>query len=259
MRIASYNHMFGCDGHSLSEFLYVHALHKSQAYEDVDKRTRLERTGTTIEEANADVVGIAEILGAQQRQKLIDILENSGYQHFHVGRGHGLGQKFGGVVETLLATRMPSNSIYSPDFKVPDKLGYGGGVVGIHIPAYDLYIVQVHLPLCSGKTQKSFSDQVHSILCEVEKMKGQSANAKIVLMGDFNCSYVDLIRLYPEFQQFQKLSADLATCSTTNLLRWFYRKDLDHVLGMGLEAKDAGVIEGISDHMLVWVDLDVKC
>jgi hypothetical protein len=47
----------------------------------------------------------------------------------------------------------------------------------------------------------------------------------------------------------------MATCSTTNLLRWFYRKDLDHVLGIGLEVERAGVLEGISDHKLVWVDL----
>jgi len=255
MRVASYNHMFGCNGRSLPEFLYVHALHKAKRYDGVERRADLSRTAHTVEVANADVIAITEVLGEKQRLKLIEVLKPQGYQSFHVGRGHGLGQKYGGSVETLLATRMPSDSVYTPNFCVPDQLGYGGGIVGIHLPAYHLYVVQVHLPLCKGRTEDSFREQVQSVLDEVKKLRDESNDSKIVIMGDFNCSHTDLVQLYPDFSEFQKLSSDMATCSTTNLLRWFYRKDLDHVLGIGLEVERAGVLEGISDHKLVWVDL----
>lgn len=256
MRIATYNHMFGCNGRSLSEFLHVTASHKLKSYDYVERAADLEQTASTVRESNADVIAIMEVLGRKQREKLIDVLRGDGYQNFHVGKGHGLGQKYGGAVETLLATRMPSDSVYTPDFKVPDELGYGGGIVGIYIPSHDLYVTQVHLPLSKGKTQDSFREQLSSVLNEIERIKEKNADAKIVVMGDFNSSYDDLIRLYPEFEQFQRLSADVATCSMTNLIRWFYRKDLDHILGIGLTAKDAGVIEGISDHKLVWVDVE---
>ena len=255
MRVASYNQMFGCNGRSLSESLRVHTLHKIKSHGAVARRANLERTAETIRESNADIVAIAEVLSDRQRQGLIAVLKPLGYRHFHVGRGHGLGQKYGGALETLLATRMPSDLVYTPDFQVPDAFGYGSGVVGIHVPDYDLHVIQVHLPLCNKKTQDSFLEQVGSVLQEVERIKEGNSNARIVIMGDFNYSHNDLIRLHPEFTKFKKLSASVATCSTTNLLKWFYRKDLDHILGVDLEAKGAGVLDGISDHKLVWVDL----
>jgi len=255
MRIATYNHMFGCNGRSLPEFLHVHALYIAKRHDDVERRADLNHTAYMVKMADADIIAVTEVLGEKQRRKLMQVLQSLGYRDFHVGSGHGLDQKYGGDVETLLATRMPSDSVYAPTFDLPNQFGYGGGIVGIHVPSYNLYVVQVHLPVRNEKTEDRFQEQIQSVLNEITRLREENNDSKIVVMGDFNCRYIDLVRLYPDFLKFQKLSLDMATCSTASLLRWFYRKDLDHVLGIGLEAESAGVLEGISDHRLVWVDL----
>ena len=41
----------------------------------------------------------------------------------------------------------------------------------------------------------------------------------------------------------------------TNIIRLVYRKNIDHILGIGVEGCAHGVIEGASDHALAWVDV----
>lgn len=255
MRLASYNHMFGCDGRSLSEFLWVHALHALKRYEKLEARVRLEDTIQTIEETDADVIGINEVLGERQREQLQKLLKELGYKNFHFAQGHALSESYGGCVESLLATREGSECVYKAQFTVPAELGYGGGVMGIHIPSQDLYVFQLHLPQCKSKTRTSFDEQVLALLSQVEQLQADKPHLKAVLMGDFNCSYADLLTMYPDFSKFQRLSPDEPSCSNTNILRHFYKKDLDFVLGMGLQAAEAGMLEAKSDHSLLWVGL----
>lgn len=254
MRVASYNHMFGCDGRSLLETAYVHGWHELRRYGPVEKRASINNTMDTIMQIDPEVVGICEVLGERQRWLLMGALGEEGFSGFHEGKGHGLNPAYG-FVETLLASRAPSESIYKPEFNVPDELGNGGGIVEMHLPDYGLYVIQVHLPHFRGKKLEYFHMQISDILKKVEEIQKSGSSPKIIVMGDFNCEYEKLVGLYPALAMFDRLSADVSTCSMTNFLRWMYRKDLDHVLGLGVNAKDSGVIEGMSDHKLVWVDI----
>lgn len=254
MRVASYNHMFGCDGRSLSETAYIHGCHKMRKYGPVERRSSVNNTMDTVMKADPDVVGICEVLGEGQRQQLIGALREEGFKSFHVGKGHGLTLAYG-FVETLLASRVSSLSVYEPDIEVSDELGNGGGIVGVHLPDYGLYVIQLHLPHSSGDKGRIFSKQMRSVLNEVDKLKRMEKDAKILVMGDFNCEYEKMVGLYPELAVLDRLSSDVSTCTMTNFLRWIYKKDLDHILGFGVEGRNSGVIEGMSDHKLVWVDI----
>lgn len=257
MRIAIYNQMFGCDGRSLSGFLSTHYLHRAKKYHQLEKKVNLNRTLKTIQKAKADIVGIMEVLGEKQRKLLIRELREQGYKSFYVGYGHGLNQDYGNV-ETLLATCFDDEQIFQPKFSVPANLGFGGGIVAVYIPSKDLYVIQLHLPLCRGRTKKFFTAQFENLLIEIEKIRVMKLNPKIVVMGDFNCCTKDLLKFFPQFSRFKDLSAGLSTCSVNNFLRWFYCKDLDHIFGLNFKAKAKGMIEDFSDHALVWVEVDLK-
>ncbi len=41
-------------------------------------------------------------------------------------------------------------------------------------------------------------------------------------------------------------------------MKWFYNKDVDHILVRGFKPSRSGVIEGESDHKLIYVDLSKK-
>ncbi len=254
MRLATYNHLGGCEGKSLGGFLKVHALHGLGQYEQFEKYVDLPTTMETIRQANVDVLGISEVIGKRQRLVLQELLGSMGYVDFHVGQGHGL-KGHSEYVETLLATKMPSTSVYNPAFQVPALLGFGGGAVGAYIDALNLYVIQVHLPLPGNKTRAELDRQMRDILIEIGRLQETEKDPRIVLMGDFNMTFPDLVKDFPELARFEKLSTDEPTCSMTNIIRFVYHENIDHILGIGLQGRASGVIEGASDHALVWAEV----
>lgn len=256
MRLATYNHMFGCDGRSLAEFLMVHAMHGAKQYMALEKRADVLRTVRTVQQADVGILGITEVLGERQRRLLQEALGIIGYQSFHVGHGHGLGGNYGGNVETMVATKQRSEVTFVPSFDVPARLGFGGGVVGVYIRALNLYVIQVHLPLAGNKTGAELSRQMRAIIDEMNRIQKMEANPRIVLMGDFNMPFAALVKDFPELAQCEKLSSDEPTCSVTDVLRIVYRRNIDHILGFGVSSREAGIIEGASDHALVWAEVE---
>lgn len=255
MKLATYNQLGGCNGKSLSEFLKVHALHELKQYQQFEKYTDIRRTIRTVQQANADVLGISEVFGKKQREKLQEALSEIGYVDFHVGQGHGLNGS-SEYVETLLATKVPSTQMFTPAFDVPARLGFGGGVVGAYIKMLNLYVIQAHLPLQGGKTGVELSRQMHAIMDEIHRIQETKNNPKIVLMGDFNMPFPAIVKDFPELAKCEKLSSDEPTCSMTDMLRIVYRKNIDHILGFGVSSRQAGIIEGSSDHALVWAEVE---
>lgn len=255
MKLATYNQLGGCNGKSLSEFLKVHVLHELKQYRQFEKYSDIGRTIQTVSQANADVLGISEVFGKRQMEKLQEALGAIGYVDFHVGQGHGLSGS-SEYVETLLATKAPSTQVFTPEFDVPAQLGFGGGVVGAYVKMLDLYVIQAHLPLSGGKTRAELDRQMRVIMDEIHRIKETRNNPKIVLMGDFNMTFPALVKDFPGLSKCEKLSSDEPTCSMTNILRIVYRKNIDHILGFGVSPLDAGIIEGASDHALVWADVE---
>ena len=72
-------------------------------------------------------------------------------------------------------------------------------------------------------------------------------------MGDFNCSWKDLKKY---FAGFTLVTEEMKTCSTTPIMKWFFNKDVDHIMVKGFKKKKIGFLEGWSDHNLVWADLE---
>lgn len=250
--------MFGCNGRSLSELIYVHLLHATQNYTPLLRKAHTKRTLTTVVQSEAEVVGISEIVGREQREELIEGLKKKGFTYFHSGIGHGLGKKFEGNMEAIIATKDPSECIYAPLFFAPSRSGFGGGVVGIFLPKKNLHILQVHLPLARiyRRTRASFNKQLKIIMNRLETMIKTDPSIKIVLMGDFNMSYKGLTKVDKRFTRyFKKISCEGPTCTTSTFIRYFYKKDIDHIFGYNIESKDTGILEGASDHRLIWVDV----
>jgi endonuclease/exonuclease/phosphatase (EEP) superfamily protein YafD len=93
-------------------------------------------------------------------------------------------------------------------------------------------------------------EQIHFLQDYIRKLEG-----KIILLGDFNISYK---KLRPHLEEFDLVSEGVKTCSTTPIMKWFYNKDVDHILVRGFKPNKSGTIEGESDHKLIYVDLSRK-
>jgi endonuclease/exonuclease/phosphatase family metal-dependent hydrolase len=121
----------------------------------------------------------------------------------------------------------------------------GGGIVHCYFSSLDLDIVNVHLA-SGGK--RVCNDQLNFLSGYLRDL-----NKNLIFMGDFNLSY-NLVGNY--FPNLALVSGEVRTCSTTPIMNWFYDKDVDHILVRGFERKgDVGVMDGMSDHKLVYVDL----
>ncbi len=259
MRVAFYNQMFGTSGRSLTEFLHVHLLHGLQKYHLIENIADVSKTIKTVKESNSDIIGISEIVGIKQRESIIKQLTDIGYKYFHTGIGHGLGNKYGGHVESIVASKEQSECFYSPIFFTPNRSGFGGGIIGIFLPLKNLYIMQVHMPLARiyRRTHSSFKKQLKTVMNKIEDMIEKDPKIKMIMMGDFNMDFKHLCKIDKRFNRyFTKISAMGATCTFVPFIKHFYQKDIDHVLGYNQSSIDKGFIEGESDHRLVWVDVE---
>ena len=75
------------------------------------------------------------------------------------------------------------------------------------------------------------------------KVEGKNKWSSGIISRTFHLAGLDLV------------SEGVKTCSTTPVMKWFYNKDVDHILARGFKPNKSGVIEGESDHKLIYVDL----
>ncbi len=240
MKIALYNQMFGLNGKSIWATLTGHwAIHYQANPQQIWRRTNFSNTIDTVLKSKADIIGLVEVLEGQENI-MQEKLKNIGYNFYYLGQGHKT--KYGHLfVQVMLASKIPGKQ-QTTSWPVENTLGGGGGFVHVSYPSYHVLLAHFGLPSkdCYSK-QMSFLEQY------VKKLEG-----KVLLLGDFNKTYSDI---HYHFPQFDLATKEIPSCSTTPILKWFYNKDVDHILLRGLTPLACGAIEGNSDHRLIYAQL----
>jgi len=242
MRVAVYNQMFGLDGRSLFPNVLGHYfLHYQKDPKKVFSRTSLSSTFEIIEKSEADIIGLCEVYEGQENE-IKKGLKKLGYKYFYFGQGHKFKYNNKHVIE-LIASKFKGEQLEYQMWPVENRLGGGGGFVVCKFPGLNIFHVHLALP-----ARNFFKDQINYIQEILSNLEG-----KTILMGDFNYSWEDLQKYFPDFKL---VTEEVKTCSLTPILRWFYNKDVDHILVRGLEKRDVGVLMGRSDHKLIYADLE---
>jgi len=241
MRVGLYNQMFGLNGRKLSPFLIGHwAVHYQANPEKIWKRANLSKTIDIIDKSKADVIGVVEVLEGQE-EELKNGLREKGYNYFYLGKGHKT--KYSHLrVQELVASKTRGEQKNAPRWPVEHRLGGGGGFVHVHYSKFHLLLA--HLGLSS---RKYHLEQIHFLQDYLKNLEG-----RVIVLGDFNCSYEQIAKHFPKLKL---VTGEVKTCSTTPILKFFYNKDVDHILVKGFKAKKFGTMEGTSDHKLVYADL----
>lgn len=241
MRVGIYNQMFGLNGRGFWSNVLGHwAVHYQPNPEKVWKRANLSKTVEIIDKARLDVVGVCEVLEGQE-EELEECLRKIGFNYFYEGRGHETKRSCLGVMG-LVGSKFEGRQRNVRDWPVRDELGGGGGFVQVGFGEFDLTLAHLGLP-----SKNYYWDQIYFLQESLGRLKGRQ-----IVLGDMNLSYRDF-RDY--FHGFDLASGELKTCSSTRIMKWFYDRDVDHILVRGFEQKGGGVLEGRSDHKLVWADL----
>jgi len=243
MRVAVYNQMFGLNGRSLISNITGHYLvHWQKDPKKVHKIANLEETINMVEKPNADILGICEIYEGQEKE-LCNGLKKLGYEYFYLGQGHRFKYNDKHVIE-LIASKFQGEQLDYQMWPVENRLGGGGGFVVCKFPNQDLNVFHVHL---GTPIRRFFKRQIKYMQDIVKELDG-----KTIVMGDFNYCWKDLQKY---FLDFKLASAETKTCSITPIMKWFYNKDVDHILVRGFKPIKCGVLKGRSDHKLIYADL----
>lgn len=253
VKVATYNHMFGCDGRSLRGLLSTHCAHASGRHDFVRARADICATLKTVRLISPEVLAICEVLGARQREQLIAVLHRDGYSSFHSGRGHPIGG--GEFVEVLLATSAPSTAFFEPRFNLPARSCFGGGIVGAHCDDADIFVIAAHAAIATGRRAAAHQDQIACINAELARIESEHPSSRVLVMGDFNCVSDELPRP-STLASLERLSSLHPTCSMTYLLRHFSHRAIDLILGSKFTVRANGIIPGRSDHALTWADVE---
>lgn len=257
--VATYNHMFGCDGTSFWNNLGTHIrIHGLGEYYEILKESTVEPTIETIRKVGAngaDIVSIQEVLGKPQFLKLEKEFEKLNYSDVHFGTGHQYKEAFVKKhkklppenVITILATKKPSKQIPLEPIPVPPEIGHGGGFVQARLEDSDLIVIASHFPL--PMYRETFDAHTYRI---IESIRGKM---KAILMGDFNMPFAELAELKPQLrEQFRQISTVEPTCSITPVIKFVHQKCVDYILATSdISALECGLdTEVRSDHALVW-------
>ncbi len=240
VKLLYYNQVYGTDGNSLIPFLRTHLYHVLGQPEKIRERSNISETVRLVKENDPDIFVISEVLGETQRKEFIREMPE---YHFYFGQGHGWNGS-SQYVEILLGTRLEAQPLNLPRVEVSNKMGNGGGIVGVYLPTLDTYIMGLQLAL---------SDE---IVNQQMAILQNYSDKKFVLLGDFNQEYSELLQSYPWMKEMEKLSPDVPTCSETSVVKWFYHKSIDNILGRGVKSIENGTVLGRSDHKGVWVQID---
>ncbi len=243
MRVAIYNQMFGLNGKSFWANLIGHwAVHYQPNPKKIWKRANIQRTIETIIKSNADIIGIVEVLEGQE-EELKKGLRKKGYDYFYIGKGHKT--KYSQLrVQELVASKIKGEQKETGKWPVEHRLGGGGGFVHIYYPKQKFHLLLAHLGLSS---RMYHLEQINFLRDYTRRLDGRK-----IILGDFNLPYQNL---KPHLPNFDLISEEIKTCSTTPIMRWFYNKDVDHILVKGFSPIKCKIIEGTSDHKLIYADL----
>jgi len=243
MRVAIYNQMFGLNGKSFWANILGHwAVHYQPNPKKIWKRTNLSKTIDLIKESNAEIIGIIEVLEGQEKE-LIKGLKQIGYDYFYLGKGHKT--KYSGLyVQELIASKIKGEQKETGKWPVEHRLGGGGGFAHVYYPKQKFHLVLIHLGLAS---KKYYLDQIKFLQDYLKQLKG-----KKIILGDFNIPYK---KLKSYLIDFNLLSQEIKTCSLTPIMKWFYYKDVDHILTKGFNLVKCRVLKGRSDHKLIYTDI----
>ncbi len=253
LKIGYYNTVYCTDGQTPWGFAKTHINHATGNHKKLPKIADTERAMAFVDSSCFDVVVLSEILGEQQRTELQTKLEERGYNHSHVGHGHGLSGLPGQDVEILIATKQPSEAINLPEIVTPQRMGHGGGLIYTHFPSSNCDIIAAHLAL--QKNAESFEAQVTALVDKMAERIGKQCE-RIILIGDLNVTPEELSLRSPELIKGLKLfSPNEATCSTIWPLRLFYNKCIDQIWGKGFKVINSSTYQGQSDHKGVMVEL----
>lgn len=235
--------MFGLNGRGFWGNLIGHwAVHYQKNPKQIWKRADISETIDTVAQSEADIVGIVEVLEGQE-ERLKRMLNKKGYNFFYIGKGHKT--KYSGLyVQELIASRQYGIQKDTGEWPVEHRMGGGGGFAHLHYAESKFNLILAHLGLPS---KKYYWKQISFLQNYLKKVEG-----RVILMGDFNLSYQDL---KPYVSDFNLVSGEVKTCSTTPIMKWFCNKDMDHILVKGFKPIQCGVLEGKSDHKLIYADL----
>ncbi|MBI5414743.1 endonuclease/exonuclease/phosphatase family protein [Candidatus Peregrinibacteria bacterium] len=256
MKIATYNQMFGLNGTSCSRTLLAHfTAYVRGNVAKVERKSDIMRTIQVIEEANAHIIGICEVIGKKQEVEIVRELRKNGYQYFAIGNGRKSRYKRW-ILKGLLASKDP----YEMEILGSgESLGFSqedGEVLHVFFPKQNFDVIFIHLLFPRGKIRKKrHAEIVKKLMAHLEfERKGKN----LLLMGDFNIRYKTLVKKYPFFQRFVNLSESLKTWSPRIFTKKFPSFDIDHILGDGFLLKNNGLIHGDSDHELLWAEVEAQ-
>jgi len=242
MRVALYNQMFGMNGKNLFSFLLAHyRVHFYNTKTKVVKGVYLDKTIETIKKADADIIGITEILEGQEI-RLKKMLNKLGYKYIFFEKGHK-SQVRKLYINIAIASKLKCEKIKIEGFPVKHEMGGGGGIINCYFPSIKTNLINLHLALSRKRIN---SKQIKFIISYLSKLKN-----KIILMGDFNLSNRKLRR---RFKYLSFISEGIKTCPITYGIG-FLRNDIDHIFVRGYKKTGIGEITGNSDHKLIYADI----
>lgn len=242
MRVAVYNQMFGLDGRSfLGNVIGHYYVHWQKNPKKVFSRAKLEKTFEIARKSKADIIGVCEIYEGTEKE-IVKGLKRMGYKYFYFGRGHRFKHNNRHVIE-LVASKIKGRQLNYNMWPLENRMGGGGGFVVCKFPGFNIFHVHLGMPI-----RNFFKGQI-KYMQEINK----NFKGKTILMGDFNYSYQDLKEYFPDFELSTE---EIKTCSLTPIIKFFYNKDIDHIMINGLKAGRIGTLEGRSDHKLIYADLN---
>jgi len=132
------------------------------------------------------------------------------------------------------------------------RIGGGGGACAIYIKDKNLTILGVHLGI-KEELSKEEIDEISNFLKNQEN-KGR----KILLMGDFNRVEKSMDK-YPEFKELNLTGTNRrGTYPNIEEIKLIDFKAIDNIFhDRSIVREKSCIVEGYSNHLLVWADLKV--
>jgi endonuclease/exonuclease/phosphatase (EEP) superfamily protein YafD len=197
-----------------------------------------------IKKANADIIGVSEIICGQE-EELSRLLSLNGYNCFF-GNGHRT-KGSGLFLKVMIASKYPFEKVSNSGLPVLNKMGGGGGFAHIYVPGLDSDILGIHLS--NGKNPRKKDIYFRQLDFLKDYISG--LDRRVILMGDFNGTFEDVSEYLPELNL---ASNKLETCSLTVPFNFFFNEPIDHIFTKGYTVRKRGTMEGMSDHRMVYVD-----
>jgi len=251
IRIGTYNMMFGMYGKSgpfnILGHLAFHGVHSVFLTKMLSVFNK--PTASLIKNANLDIVVLNEVLGTLRKDVLIKELNKTGFKYFCWGPANHYQAPLD--LGTLVASKYPAEKL-NFSMTQSNKVGGGGGVCAIYIKDKNLVIIGVHL----GQNEELAGQEITEIASFIKEQ--QKKEREVLLVGDFNREEKELNK-YPDFKNLSLVGANRKkTCPNIKETKLFYFESVDNIYhNKSVEREKSCVVEGYSDHLLVWADLKI--